>query len=302
MHPVAKFLSDLCLLIYLCLQSFIYAFIPKYLIWKELRNEIVLVTGGGNGIGRRLAIKLSVLGCRVVVWDVKEKDGKETVKLIKERGREGHYYFCDITNRKEVYSTAVKVKNEIGSVSIVINNAGIVTGESLLKCPDDSIERTFQVNSIAHFWVCKSFLPDMISKNHGHIVTIASLAGYFPLCDLTDYCSSKGAAISFHETLYAELMRDKCFGIKTTLVCPHHVNTSLLPGFKISALPSLETEYVAEKIISSIRSNEEVVFIPGYFKVLFALKSIFPFCVTMKAFEMLNAFNAMENFVRHKQN
>merc|ERR1712196_337898 len=78
-----------------------------------------------------------------------------------------------ITGGEKVYAIA-KV---VGRVDILINNAGIVTGKTILDCPDAMMEKTVQVNTISHFWTIKAFLPGMMERNHGNVVTIASAAG-----------------------------------------------------------------------------------------------------------------------------
>ena len=89
----------------------------------------------------------------------------------------------------------------VGDVTMVINNAGVVSGRPLIQCSDESIQRTFDVNVLAHFWIIKAFLPAMIEKNSGHIVNIASAAGLVGAAGLVDYCSSKFAAVGLHESL-----------------------------------------------------------------------------------------------------
>ena len=68
--------------------------------------------------------------------------------------------------------------SQVGHVTILVNNAGIVTGKTLMECPDELMRKTFDVNVVAHFWTLKAFLPHMMANNHGHIVTVASIAGW----------------------------------------------------------------------------------------------------------------------------
>ena len=96
--------------------------------------------------------------------------------------------------REDIYRAAEKTKEEVGLVTILVNNAGIVSGSTLLETPDTKIVKTFevrifkdvtltllsllQVNILAHFWTIKAFMPDMIKHQNGHIVNVASLAGH----------------------------------------------------------------------------------------------------------------------------
>ena len=141
-------------------------------------------------------------------------------------------------------------------MTVLINNAGIVTGKKLDQLTDEMIERTFNVNAVSHFWVgkrqretetekeeeginnvsslqtIKSFLPDMISKNHGHIITIASGAGLFGVPGLVDYCSSKFAAVGTHSSLTLELEANNNAGVHATVVCPYFIDTGMFDGVK----------------------------------------------------------------------
>ncbi|KAF0300583.1 Epidermal retinol dehydrogenase 2 [Amphibalanus amphitrite] len=163
-----------------------------------------------------------------------------------------------------------------GQVTILVNNAGMVTGKPLLDIPDNLIEKTFEVNTLAHFWTCKAFLPDMMIAKKGHVVNIASLAGLQGMGRLTDYCASKFAAVGFHESLTVELKVGGHEGVKTTVICPFFINTGMFDGAKSNIIPFLEPEYVAERIEQAILLNEEQVLIPGYLAALFYLKLAMP--------------------------
>ncbi|XP_052832104.1 retinol dehydrogenase 10-B [Octopus bimaculoides] len=124
------------------------------------------------------------------------------------------------------------VKNEIGNVDILVNNAGIVTGKNLLDCTDQDIIKTMQVNVLAHFWTIKAFLPKMIERNSGHIVTISSTAGVIGVNKLTGYCASKFACVGLDEALRSELSSLKKDGVHMTLACPYYTNTGMFLGAK----------------------------------------------------------------------
>ena len=78
----------------------------------------------------------------------------------------------------------------------------------------------------------KAFVPDMIAKDHGHVITIASSAGLFGVAGLTDYCASKYGAVGIHESLTSELATLKCNDVHTTCVCPYFINTGMFDGVK----------------------------------------------------------------------
>ncbi|KAI4809932.1 hypothetical protein KUCAC02_018787, partial [Chaenocephalus aceratus] len=142
---------------------------------KNIEGEVVLISGAGSGIGRLMAQEFASLNTVLVLWDINQEGMKETARLAKESGASRvHYYVCDCSNKNEVYRVADQVKREVGDVGILVNNAGIVTGKKFMDAPDSLIEKTMEVNTMAHFWTYKAFLPAMIANNHGHLVSIAS--------------------------------------------------------------------------------------------------------------------------------
>ena len=105
----------------------------------------------------------------------------------------------------------------------------------------EKIERTFNVNVMAHFWTIKSFLPEMINNKKGHIVTIASLAGHSGTNKLVDYCSSKFANVGMDEALKAELyVQGVSSFIKTTVVCPYYISTGMFAGVQSKVRLSMQ--------------------------------------------------------------
>lgn len=203
----------------------------------------------------------------------------------------------DITNRELVYKTAKQVENDVGPVDILINNAGVVSGGNLLDLPDNKIDLTFQVNVMAHFYTCKAFLPTMIKRRKGHIVTVASTAGNGGACGLVDYCASKFANVGFDFSLRAELgqalIDDQ---IKTSIVKPYFVNTGMFDGVNPGLLALLEPEYVADKIVEGILLEKIEIIIPGFLAPVLALVNILPSKSLTHLFDFMGGYEFMGNF------
>jgi all-trans-retinol dehydrogenase (NAD+) len=231
----------------------------------EIAGRNVLITGGASGIGRRLALKLARLGANLALWDLHADNLAAAVDQVKRAtGRIARGYVCDVSDREGVYAAASQVKSEVGAIHILVNSAGVVTGKPFLQCSDEAIQRTLAVNTLALFWTCKSFLPDMIRAGFGHVVTVASAAGIVGVPRLSDYCASKWAAVGFDESLRAEL-KQTAPGVKTTIVCTHYVNTGMFRGVRSRfpwLLPILKEDVVAERIVQAIRRNRPRVWMP----------------------------------------
>jgi short-subunit dehydrogenase len=115
------------------------------------------------------------------------------------------YYKCDVTNSTELHSLAETIRTTHGEPTVLINNAGIHIGKSIFEETEEEIRRIFSVNTMAHWFTAKEFAPAMVKANHGHIVTIASMASFVCFAGMVDYCATKASALAFHEGLAGEL-------------------------------------------------------------------------------------------------
>ena len=232
----------------------------------ELSDRNVLITGASSGIGRLLAQKIAARGAHVILWDIDEGGLHELAAGLQQPGHRASVYRVDVSDRQAVYRAAGQVLAEAGPVDVLINNAGVVSGAPVLEASDEQVERTFDVNILAHFWTVRAFLPAMVERNSGHIVTIASAGGLIGAPKLTDYCASKFAAVGFDESLRLELKRQG-LDIRTTVVCPFYANTGMFEGVKTRfswLLPILDPGYVAGRIVGAIERDRRRLIMPRF--------------------------------------
>jgi len=173
-----------------------------------------------------------------------------------------HTYLVDLSNRGMIYEVADRVKKDVGKVDVLVNNAGIVQGKTFLELTDAQIQKTMDINIMAHMWLAKAFLPDMIKSNSGHIVTIASAAGLVGVNGLADYAASKFAAVGFDESLRLELKVQNITGVHTTCVCPYYINTGMFEGVKSPLVPILEPAYVVDQTLRAVKNDRALVWLP----------------------------------------
>lgn len=257
-------------------EAIVKMFIPLKYRMKSIAGEIALITGGGGGLGRLIALRLAKLGAIVVIWDVNKMGTEETVKLVEAIGGTCYGYVCDLCDREDVYKKAILVKKEVGTVTILINNAGVASSMKFIDMPDKLIIRTMNVNVMSHFWTTKAFLPSMMENNKGHIVSIASLAGHIGVPRLVDYCTSKFAAVGFEEALHMELAAEG-YNINTTVICPFFIrSTGMFEDVSTRFFPRLSPNEVADRVVSAMRCNEKIAVVPGYLYILLVLKWAFP--------------------------
>lgn len=231
-----------------------------------INSRRVLITGAASGIGRLLALRLADAGARLVLWDIDQAGLDQAQSELAVAGHASDTYACDLTNRQAIATVAAQTLADGGAVDILINNAGLVSGKSLLDLSDEDIERTFQVNTLALFWTVRAFLPSMLEQDFGHVVTIASAAGLAGAPKLADYCSSKFAAFGFDESLRLELKQQDSKVI-TTIVCPFYIDTGMFDGVKTRfswILPILKPENVVRRIIKAIENDRRRLVMPWF--------------------------------------
>jgi len=274
-YDLVQVLFGLVLAVYYLVVKLVKLCLPLSWFQKDISGQVVLLTGGGSGIGRLMCLRFARLGATVVTWDINKAGNEETVAMIRKEGNKAFSYTVDMSSRDAIYDNAKKTKAEVGPVTILVNNAGIVSGTPLLDTPDTKIIRTFDVNIMAHFWTLKAFLPDMINRKLGHIVNVASLAGHSGTNKLVDYCASKFAAVGLDESLRVELaVQGHSEYIKTTVICPYYISTGMFAGVQSKLIPILEPEFVAESIIQAVLTERQVLLLPWWSFLLIALKAV----------------------------
>ncbi|KAI9171392.1 Dehydrogenase RED2 [Paramyrothecium foliicola] len=235
-------------------------------------REIVLVTGGAGGIGGSIVKLFEELGITVVVLDVQPMSFATSSKV--------HYYQCDIRSPERLVALAEKIRREVGDPTVVINNAGVARGKTVLEAQPGDIRFTFDVNTLAPFWTAKAFLPSMVARNHGMIVTVSSYASWLTIPNMVDYGASKAGALAFHEGITAELTtRYNAPKVRTVIVHPGHTKTPLFTGYDQKTdfiMPQLEPESIAEAVVRQVLSgNSGRVVLPKGGHMLPALR-LFP--------------------------
>lgn len=160
------------------------------------------------------------------------------------------YFNCDLSSPASIKDAASQIRSTLGNPTILINNAGVARGKTILDTSERDLNLTFKVNAFAHYYLAQQFLPHMVAHNHGMIVTVASLAGYVTAPSMVDYAASKSAAVAFHEGLAAELVTHyKAPKVRTVLMCQGYTRTKLFEGFDSKAL---FPETVAEEIVKAV--------------------------------------------------
>ncbi|XP_043826889.1 17-beta-hydroxysteroid dehydrogenase 13-like [Dromiciops gliroides] len=274
MNIILELFALLAIVIYSYLEALVKLFIPVKR--KSVSGEIVLVTGAGHGIGRLTAYEFAKHKSKLVLWDINKHGVEETAAECRKLGATAHAFVVDCSNREDIYSMIDKIKKEVGHVTIIVNNAGTIYPADLLSTKDEEIIKTFEVNILGHFWITKALLPPMMQRNHGHIITVASICGHGVIPYLIPYCSSKFAAVGFHRALTTELATLGKNGIKTSCLCPVFVNTGFTKNPSTRLWRVLETDEVVRKLMDGILTDKKMIFVPSYLNLSLILEKFLP--------------------------
>jgi all-trans-retinol dehydrogenase (NAD+) len=263
---------------------------------SELAGRRVLITGAASGLGLLLSRKVTAAGAHCVMWDVNGSALEAARRDLEAAGRSVESDVCDLSSRTAIEAAAARVLGN-GPVDVLVNNAGVVTGKTVLDATPAEIERTFAVNVLALFWTTRAFLPAMIAQDRGHVVTIASAAGIVGIAKMTDYCASKHAAVGFDESLRLELRRQRS-RVRTTVVCPFYVNTGMFAGVRTRfprLLPILDPERVTDRIMDGIRYDVPRIVLPPIVRSTW-LGRLLPTAAFDRIMDVLGVNHSMDEF------
>jgi all-trans-retinol dehydrogenase (NAD+) len=265
---------------------------------SEIRGSSILITGAASGIGRLVALEMAHRGGELVLWDLRADALDATAREIEAAtGRLPLSYACDVSCRETVRDVAARTLADAGRVDVLINNAGVVSGRPFLELTDEAVETTFAVNTLALFWTTKQFLPGMIQRGRGHLVTVASASSLIGVARLSDYAASKWAAMGFDESLRVELRRTAPY-IRTTVVCPFYINTGMFHGVRSRhpwLLPLLEPQDVADAIVRAVDKDRISVVLPWAVRLI-PLMRMLPPTMFDRVADLLGVNSSMDEF------
>jgi NAD(P)-dependent dehydrogenase (short-subunit alcohol dehydrogenase family) len=196
----------------------------------DFKNKIVVVTGGGQGIGRAICLKFALANGKVIIIDMNEETAKTVNHEIKEKGFDAVAYKGDVSNAEEIKSIFNEILAKYGRVDVLINNAGIVSTKAFLDASEEDWDRIIGINLKGAFNTCRSVFPAMVAQKHGKIINIASIAGKRGggIFGNTLYAASKAGVIGLTKGLARE---GGPYGINVNAICPGPTNTAMIEGF-----------------------------------------------------------------------
>jgi 3-oxoacyl-[acyl-carrier protein] reductase len=228
----------------------------KYM--NSLTGKNALVTGAGKGIGRAIAVALAQEGVHVALLARTESQLREVAQEIEALGVKAVVLAADIADRASVEAAVSKAQAELGELDILINNAGIGTFAKLVDMDPAEWEKIIQVNLLGTYYATRAVLPQMIARETGDIINIASTAGQRGAATTSAYSASKFAILGLTESLMQEVRKHN---IRVSALTPSTVATELAINNKLTdGNPDkvMQPEDLAEFIISQLKLNRRI--------------------------------------------
>lgn len=254
----------------------------------------ILITGAGSGIGRLMALDAAARGAaEAIIWDLSDELGDAVRAEVEAAGTRARSFTLNVGDADQVAAMA----EQTGQIDILVNCAGIVSGKKLLDMEEPAVRRLYDVNTFALYWTTQAFLPGMVERDRGSVVTIASAAGLTGVARQTDYSASKWAAVGFTESLRGELRADGS-RVNTLAVCPFYINTGMFRGVQTKfprLLPILEENEVATRVLDSVESGREQLVMPSLVRLVPGAR-LLPTRAFDKVMDFLGVNQTMDHF------
>jgi len=219
----------------------------------DLTDKVALVTGAGSGIGRAIAQRFAQAGAVVHVGDLNEASGRETVGLITDAGGRAEFVTLDVADVDSVAKAVAK----IGSLDLLVNNAGIGHVGTILETNAEDMERLYRVNVGGVFNVTKAFLPAMLERKSGSIINMASIGGVVAVRDRFAYVTTKFAVVGMTKQTALDHSHE---GVRCNCICPGRVETPFVQA-RLKEYPDPEEAYremSATQLIGRMGKSEEI--------------------------------------------
>ncbi len=249
------------------------------------KNKRVWITGASSGIGEALSLAFAEHGSHVILSSRKEAELQRVADLCTKHGAASVLVQpLDLADHAKIPTIAHLVLQKVGKIDILVNNGGISQRALALETNLEVDKRLMDVNYFGTVTLTKAVLPNMLTHQLGHIVTITSLMGKFGSPYRSSYAGAKHALHGFFDSLRAELGQTP---VKITLICPGFVKTNISinaltgDGAQLGAMDDatgkgLEPEYLARKILQTIKNGKEEAWFGGKEVLGVYVKRFFP--------------------------
>ncbi|HWK77772.1 MULTISPECIES: SDR family NAD(P)-dependent oxidoreductase [unclassified Microbacterium] len=269
---------------------------------NPITDALVLITGAARGMGELYARRAVAANARAVaLWDIDEDAATALATDLSRSGIDVRAYRVDVSQREDIAAGIQRVRADLGSPDVVINNAGIVRGTPFWEHdPQRDIELTMRINSLAAMWLTREVLPDMIADTSRpkRILNIASAAGTLANPHMSVYAASKWAMIGWSESVRLELKAHGHRHIAVTTFCPSYVSTGMFEGARGPLLtPILTPRSATAAAWDGMLRGTPMVLRPWTVKLSMALRGVLPTATwDFLARNVFKVYSSMDRF------
>ena len=225
----------------------------------DVRDKVIVITGGGSGIGRALAQLFHAEGARhIAVADLNEAGARETAEMV-----HGTAFACDVTREADIQHVVSETESKVGPIGLFCSNAGVISldpdFDNAASAPDAAWQRAWSVHVMAHVYAARAVLPGMMERRSGWLMNTVSAAGLLSQIGSATYSTTKHAAIGFAESL---AIASKDHGIGVSVLCPQGVATPFVTGDFFGGADVdgvLTAEQVAASALEGLREGKFVI-------------------------------------------
>lgn len=206
---------------------------------KRLDNKIAIITGGADGIGKAGAIKFATEGAHVIIWDLNEEKGNQTVNEIIAAGGKSSFMIVNTASFQDVEKATAEVIEKFKRIDILVNNAGITRDASMKKMTQEQWQQVIDVNLTGVFNCTKHISPYMVANKYGRIINTSSVVALYGNFGQTNYVAAKAGLIGMTKTWAREFGRK---GITVNAVAPGFILTDMVRKMPEDVLKSMESK------------------------------------------------------------
>jgi len=246
---------------------------------NDFSGRNVLITGASSGIGRLLALDMAAKGARIVLVARRKDELDGVAEEVRAGGGNAIALACDVGDREQALDTAARAVKELGTIDVLVNNAGYGRHRRFVDWEIEDMERMMRVNYLGSLYFTKALVPAMVEKGRGWLVFIASVAGRIAPADETAYAASKFAMVGLASSLSLEV---EDAGVHVLTVFPGAIRTPFFDEESLARLPAVarrqmaEPEGLVEAIIDALARGKRELTYPKWIASGYVAQSLAP--------------------------
>ena len=222
----------------------------------EVKDKIIVITGGGSGIGRALAVRFHAEGAKkIVAVDINLSNAEDTAKMV-----DGVAMVADVALEADIQRVIEDTESTLGPIDLFCSNAGVGMGENI-DSPNEEWQTIWDINVMSHVYAARHLVPRMVSRGGGYFLNTSSAAGLLNQIGGAAYGVTKHAAVGFGEWL---AIHHKHEGIKVSMLCPQAVRTPMtaIDNDAVAAAANngmIEPEELADTVVEELRKESFLI-------------------------------------------